>query len=142
MMMYNYMCKLGVIVLATLRAFICSVDNPLRRLRESSALQMKVKKQIRFINMENELKKLTYKKSLIGHDWVLSCSLRCAHYVNENQRRYVNFAPLLFVNITFKNITHYDIMKNDLKELLKDLSLVIGIFVCFTMIYILSAFIR
>ncbi len=35
--------------------------------------------------------------------WVLSCSLRCAHYVNENQRRYVNFAPLLFVNITFKN---------------------------------------
>lgn len=44
MMMYNYMCKLGVIVLATLRAFICSVDNPLRRLRESSALQLKVKK--------------------------------------------------------------------------------------------------
>ena len=70
--------KLGVIVLALLRSFICSVDNPLRRLRESSALQLKVKKQIRFINMENELKKLTYKKSLIEHDWLLSCSLCCA----------------------------------------------------------------
>ncbi len=92
--------------------------------------------------MANDFMLLTYKKTLMEHNCFFSCSLRCAHYVNENQRRYVNFAPLLFVNITFKNITHYDIMKNDLKELLKDLSIVIGIFVCFTMIYILSAFIR
>lgn len=39
----------------------------------------------------------------ISRNSVLSCSLRCAHYVNESQRRCAGSAPLPFINITLKN---------------------------------------